>query len=954
MKRFKNILSATALCLSIFTAVSAQRPMMPYQSTIINNDGTVTFQYRNDKAKEVSVDVQFAGNNKMQKDERTGLWTVTLGPAAPDMYPYKFVVDGVSIMDPRNDQYFPNEGFKNSLLEIPSKTGSLPHDIKDVPHGMVEYINYYSNSLKYTNNAIVYLPPSYYMNSEKQYPVFYLISGTTDTEEVYYKVGRVNYILDNLIAEGAAKDMIVVLPYGNPNKLLPTQPENGMPAMGFGGDVFSNDLINDLMPYIESNYRTINDRDHRAIGGFSRGGNQGLYNGLANLDKFSYLCSYSSFTSTDIPNVYDKAKETSAKINLFWLGVGTDDFLYGNARDYTEFLDKKGIKCVKEYTHDKFGHTWMNAKYFLDKSLRLLFNPEASKAAMKAAGKTLAKTGKEQQFTPGVMARLFPKAIVSPEFKGNDVTLNFNAPDAKKVEVECELFPKPVMMSPDGNGVWSITINDVGDINFKYCFIVDGTKVADPSNMYLSPDRGFKYSISKAPIPYLAMNKKHGKIQYDYGRGTAFYYPAVERTSDSPVITLIPGKDDTVESWFKVGDANLIADELISRGLAQPCMMIVSAKALPGTKVLRADDFPTWKDRSAALVQLLRGEKVIPVLNNTAFKTEIDGKNVDLYTISDGKITAQITNYGGFIVSLLSPDRDGNYTNIVTHYNTIDEYQHYNLSQVGPALGRYANRIGNATFKIKKKQYDLTKNSRQHILHGGNKGFDHIVWDVVKHDGKSLVLRCTLPDGEDGFPGNLTTELTYSIEKDGLCIHYEATTDKPTVVNLSNHAYFNLNGAGAGDIMNHELAVRADNITETDADGIPTGKLLSVDKTPYDFKKPHRIGERQMQMTGFRWGQKIEIPEGKVMQYDNNFCLSHMTDNIEMVATLYSPESGRMLEVWNNHPGLQVYTGARTAVALESQMYPDSPNHPEFPTTLLMPKQKYVHDCHYRLSVKKK
>ena len=215
--------------------------MQANAETICNDDGTVTFQYKNDQAKEVLVDVQFAGRNPMQKDAKTGLWTVTLGPAAPDMYPYCFVVDGVSIMDPDNPQYFPNEGFKNSLLEIRSK-GGLAHDIKDVPHGTIEYIHYYSKSLGGTNNAVVYLPPNYMMNFDKKYPVFYLISGTTDTEEVYYKVGRVNYILDNLLAQKQAKEMIIVLPYGNPTKLLAAPAANGAPQTRFGGDVWATPL----------------------------------------------------------------------------------------------------------------------------------------------------------------------------------------------------------------------------------------------------------------------------------------------------------------------------------------------------------------------------------------------------------------------------------------------------------------------------------------------------------------------------------------------------------------------------------------------------------------------------------------------------------------------------------------------------------------------------------------
>lgn len=574
-----------------------------YASTILNDDGTITFQYRNDSAKTVTVDVQFAGAKEMHKDSVTGLWTVTVGPAAPDMYPYKFVVDGVSVMDPMCEQYFPNEGFKNSLLEIPSATGSLPHDIKDVPHGLIEYVNYFSNTIGYTNNAVVYLPPSYYKNTEKFYPVFYLISGTTDTEEVYYKVGRINYILDNLIAAGKAEEMIVVLPYGNPNKLLPTPPEAGMPATEFGNDVFSNDLVNDLMPYIEASYRTVNDRDHRAIGGFSRGGNQGLSNGLRNLDKFSYLCSYSSFTSTDIPEVYNNPDKTNQLIHLFWLGVGTDDFLFGNARDYTEFLDKKGIRSIKEYTHDKYGHTWMNAKYFLSRTLPLLFNEVASAEAMDAAQPTMPKSGDEPQFTPGVMARMFPKPIISPECEGQDLIFRFKADDAKTVQLESELLSKLIDMEKDSAGVWTARIENAAPNTFKYCFIVDGMKVADPNNMYLSPDKGFKYSVARA-FDGGERNILHGTVQYDYAAGTALYYPA-GKEKDADLITLIPGEYDTAESWFKVGRADDIADILIAEGKIKPCSLVVTDVVPQNSKYLKADDFNTWEERRQALKNML-------------------------------------------------------------------------------------------------------------------------------------------------------------------------------------------------------------------------------------------------------------------------------------------------------------------------------------------------------------
>lgn len=608
-----------------------------------NDDGTVTFRYQNNTAKTVLVDVQFAGRKEMIRGA-DGTWTVTLGPVAPDMYPYCYIVDGVSVMDPENPQYFPNEGFKNSLLEMPSKDGALPHDIRDVAHGRVEYVSYYSKSLGATNHAVVYLPPGYMMNREKKYPVFYLISGTTDTEEVYYKVGRVNYILDNLLAAKQAKEMIVVLPYGNPMKLkLQDDPTTASGAtkerneetarqMRFGGDVFSKDLINDLLPYIDKNYRTKADRDHRAIGGFSRGGNQALFNGLTNLDKFSYLCSYSSFTSTDIPNVYDQADATNKQIHLFWLGVGTDDFLYGNSRDYMEFLDKKGIHSVKEFTSDKFGHTWMNAKYFLTKTLPLLFNKKASEAAMKDAQPAPAATGKEQQFTPGVMARLFPKPIISPEYSEDAITFRFKAPDAKSVELECEILPENIIMQRDSDGVWSTVFTEYPMETFKYCFIVDGTRVADPNNMYLSPDQGFKYSIAdnpRSPFNYASQGDiEHGRVAYELDRMEAWYTSPMPQTMTLPAfIQLIPGEGDTMESWFKVGGAGAIVDRMIADGKTKPCILTTSTldfmkqgPQMPGFKIrtLRASDYPTWSQRRRALFKMLMdlGKEPAPQMPN--------------------------------------------------------------------------------------------------------------------------------------------------------------------------------------------------------------------------------------------------------------------------------------------------------------------------------------------------
>ena len=393
-----------------------------------------------------------------------------------------------------------------------------------------------------------------------------------------------------------------------------------MPQMGFGNDVFSNDLVNDLMPYVENHYRTINDRDHRAIGGFSRGGNQGLSCGLLHLDKFSYLCSYSSFTQTNLPGVYDNAADTNAKIHLFWLGIGTDDFLYGTGRDYMEFLDKKGIRSVKEFTTDKFGHTWMNAKFFLDKTFRLLFNPEASEKAMSEGKPAPAATGKEEPFTPGVMARLFPRPIISPEFGESNITFRMKAPEAQQVSLSMEGFA-PFPMTRDSDGVWSVTIEDKAAEGYKYCFLVDGAKVADPSNMYLSPDKGFKYSLCNNPYnPYSFTTMgdiPHGRVGYDLNRQIGCYLPDVDLQEVSHVVLLIPGDDDTIESWFKVGGADAIADKLIAEKQTKPCLLVTGVtdasllhlRKAKKVVTLRASDYSTWRDRRSALEKTLKNIK---------------------------------------------------------------------------------------------------------------------------------------------------------------------------------------------------------------------------------------------------------------------------------------------------------------------------------------------------------
>ena len=285
-----------------------------------------------------------------------------------------------------------------------------------------------------------------------------------------------------------------------------------------------------------------------------------------------------------------------------------------------QFLDDKGIRSVKEFTNDKFGHTWMNAKFFLAKSLPLLFNKKAAEAAMKDGVPAPAASGKEQQFTPGVMARLFPRPIVSPQYDERGVTFRFKAPEAKEVLLDCEVLPENVAMERDSDGVWSITRSDILFETFKYRFVVDGTPVADPSNMYLSPDRGFKYSVADNPhSPFNFASQgdiPHGRVSYDLERGEAWYMSDMNNRQMSfpAFIQLVPAEGDTMESWFKVGGADAIADRLQADGKTRPCIITTSTlefmQGMPqmpgfGVKTLRAADYPTWTQRRRALVKLL-------------------------------------------------------------------------------------------------------------------------------------------------------------------------------------------------------------------------------------------------------------------------------------------------------------------------------------------------------------
>lgn len=382
MKNIK-LLFLIGLIISYY-GVFAQPPRGPLVvSPQVNLDKTVTFRYQSLLAKDVKLNAQFEKSPVSMTKDAQGIWSVTVGPVNPDIYPYSFQVDGVTVMDPANVAFFPNERFKASLVEIPSTPPSM-HAIKDVPHGTVSY-EYYPSISGTTGSLVVYTPPGYAKNSKIKYPVYYLISGTTDTEETFFKVGKVNFIMDNLIAEGKAKPMIIVMPYGNIAARLTEQLGGQKPAdptVRDGEDAvkrakdFENDLVKNVLPYIEKNYHTENNRESRAIGGFSRGGGQTLRTAFGNMDTFAWVCSYSSYLSPaemdkNFSYITDDAPKTNKQLKLLWTSVGNEDFLYKGAVEFMDYLSVKNIN-YKKYINDG-GHTWMNVKKYLNVTLPLLF-----------------------------------------------------------------------------------------------------------------------------------------------------------------------------------------------------------------------------------------------------------------------------------------------------------------------------------------------------------------------------------------------------------------------------------------------------------------------------------------------------------------------------------------------------------------------------------------------------
>ncbi|PRD51348.1 aldose epimerase family protein [Sphingobacterium gobiense] len=354
------------------------------------------------------------------------------------------------------------------------------------------------------------------------------------------------------------------------------------------------------------------------------------------------------------------------------------------------------------------------------------------------------------------------------------------------------------------------------------------------------------------------------------------------------------------------------------------------------------------------------GETQSDSVEQTAFETVIDEKDVKLYSLQNDKLHVTLTNYGARLVSLNVKDKEGEETDVILGYDTAEEFKQNASNFYGAIVGRYGNRIGNASFTLNNETYALEKNDGENSLHGGTNGVYNKVWAVEQTSDTAITLAYTSPDGEAGYPGTVTLKVTYSLtDEGGLVINYEGSTDKETVLNLTNHAYFNLNGEGDSTILDHELQIDAEAITEVDETLIPTGKSLAVAGTAFDFRKPQTIGSRVDTDN-----EQLKVGKG----YDHNFELVK-GEGFRKVAAVYAPKTGIEMQILTTEPGLQFYSGNfmtdsdpkgkggkgypfRSAFCLETQHFPDAPNQPSFPSTVLKPGEQYTSKTEYRFGVR--
>lgn len=361
-----------------------------------------------------------------------------------------------------------------------------------------------------------------------------------------------------------------------------------------------------------------------------------------------------------------------------------------------------------------------------------------------------------------------------------------------------------------------------------------------------------------------------------------------------------------------------------------------------------------------ALFACTQSPKQPALIDTETFTGRADGKKVELFTLQNKNgVVAQITNFGGRVVSLWVPDKKGNFEDIVTGYQTFAGYLNSKEIYYGALIGRYGNRIAKGQFTLNDTVYSLVQNNDENHLHGGTKGFNDVVWDASQTDGQTLVLTYTSPHMEEGYPGNLDVKVQYKLtDENEVKIEYWATTDQPTPVNLTHHSFFNLKGDGNGTINDHILQINADFYTPVDEGLIPTGEITPVEGTPMDFRAPTAIGERVD-------ADFDQLKHG--LGYDHNWVLLPNEDGLNFAARVLEPSSGRTLEVYTNEPGLQFYGGNfldgsdtgkygkpydfRTSFCLETQHFPDSPNQPGFPSTILEPGEEYYSICVYKFGV---
>lgn len=363
----------------------------------------------------------------------------------------------------------------------------------------------------------------------------------------------------------------------------------------------------------------------------------------------------------------------------------------------------------------------------------------------------------------------------------------------------------------------------------------------------------------------------------------------------------------------------------------------------------------------AACTQPVQKELTLSGLSAADFQTEKDGKKTDLFVLKNTNgVEVCITNFGGRIVSVMVPDKEGKMRDVVHGFDSVQDYMKY-PTDFGATIGRYANRINQGRITVEGVDYQLPQNNYGHCLHGGPNGFQYVVFDVVKADDRSLTLSYASKDGEEGFPGNLTCQVTFTLTDDNaIDISYGAETDRTTVVNMTNHSYFNLDGDASKTNAHYLLSIDADSYTPVDSTFMTTGEILPVEGTDMDFRTPTAVGARID-------NDFVQLQYGK--GYDHNWVLNTRGDINRPCATLASPESGIMLEVYTSEPGIQVYAGNfldgtltgkkgavyghRTAICLETQKYPDTPNKPEWPSALLKPGEKYTSRCIYKFSIVK-